>query len=94
MLHIKFPSHINSQYHQNGKDPSQLLWLISRSFSVSVKIHLDGSAELHGSPANAHISPKTLYPCVKTKFPSHMNSQCPQNTLSLWHRASTASQNV
>ena len=56
--------------------------------------NLDGSAQHHGSPAKAHISPKTVHSCVKTKFLSHINSQCPQNASSLWHCVSTASQNV
>jgi len=31
-----------------------------------------------GSSAKAHTSPKTVHSCGKTKFPSHLTSQCPQ----------------
>jgi len=37
------------------------------------------SAQHYSSLAKAHIAPKTVHSCGKTKFISQLNSQCPQN---------------
>lgn len=67
---------LQSQCRQKCIDPAQFLWLILiHLFSQN---NLDASAQHHRSPADAHISPKTVYLWI---YFSHLEKHCPVGSM-------------